>query len=131
MRRIFAIKVAAALLLTATSGCGTLLNLDGKERFDFSSLNPHPANYVLKYQRPMFPFGGVANDIAWIKDATQPIDSIFSVADLPFSLAGDILTLPWTSYAFLRGEQRPVEPPLRRPFADGDTQLPPILPKNE
>ena len=98
MRRTGAMIVVAALLLGASSGCGTMLNMDGKERLDFDSRD---VDLPPRYQRPMFPFGGVANDVAWIKSAKEPIDVTLSLMDMPFSFAGDVLTFPWAAYQCL------------------------------
>jgi hypothetical protein len=73
--------------------------MDGKERLDVAP--SAPVDRVRKYDRPAFPFGGVANDVAWIKSANQPIDVIFSLIDVPFSIAGDLLTFPWAAYQCL------------------------------
>jgi uncharacterized protein YceK len=99
MRRTGATFLLIALTLAASSGCGTMLNMDGKERLDFGGSDlAVNAPYVPKYRRPIFPFGGISNDIAWIKTANQPSDVIFSLIDMPLSFVGDIVTLPWTAY---------------------------------
>ena len=99
MRRTGLMIVMVAMLSTTSSGCGTLWNVNGMERLDTSPSTP--PDRVRKLDRPPFPFGGVANDVAWIKSADQPIDVVFSLVDLPFSLVGDLLTFPWAAYQSL------------------------------
>lgn len=97
MTRSFPILLIAAMLGTA-SGCGTMLNLDNKERLDLAAGSVVTADgkpMTPRWQRPAFAFGGVANDIAWIKSAEQPFDVVHSLVDMPFSLVGDVVTLPW------------------------------------
>ena len=102
MQRTGAMIMVTAMLLSATCGCGTMLNMNGKEKFDFGASDRASDDvYVLKYQRPPFPFGGIANDVAWINRANQPIDVIFSLVDMPFSVVGDIVTLPWAIHESL------------------------------
>jgi hypothetical protein len=88
------------------AGCGTTLNLDGKERLDLTS---GPVDEI-KDQRAPFPFGGLANDVAWMRDAKHPMDSIGAAIDVPFSLAGDVVTLPWVTYQWLFVDWRPQDP---------------------
>jgi uncharacterized protein YceK len=91
--------VLLIVLVCMSSGCGTLLNLDGKEQLDFGGSDRAPDDtYMMKYQRPTYAFGGVGNDLAWIKSANQPIDVVAAILDMPFSLAGDIVTFPWVAY---------------------------------
>jgi uncharacterized protein YceK len=83
------------------SGCGTMLNLEGKEKLDLegvSVVRPPGEVYVPKYMRPPFAFGGVANDVAWIKESTQSAGIVLSVLDIPFSFIADIVTLPWIAH---------------------------------
>jgi uncharacterized protein YceK len=107
MKRNGAVAAMATMLSMANSGCGTLLNVGGTERLE---VNPQASvvtadgsipEFVPKYARPPFPFGGVSNDVAWIKSAEQPIDVVGSVVDMPFSFVGDFVTLPWTTYLWL------------------------------
>jgi uncharacterized protein YceK len=83
------------MLLGTASGCGTLLNMDGK---DALILDSRPLEEMQKHDRPPFPFGGVVNDVAWLKGAKEPIGIIGCVMDLPLSFTGDIITLPWTVF---------------------------------
>ena len=107
MWQIYAPNALIAILLAATCGCGTTMNMSDRERVDWEVASRDPrVVYVPKYQRPAFPFGGVANDIAWIKTSEQPIDVIFSAADIPFSLAGDFVTLPWSLHSWLATSEK-------------------------
>ena len=106
MRRTGAMVIMVAVLLGTSGGCGTLLNVGGRERLDLGSIDAPPER-VRKYERPAFVFGGVANDVAWIKSAEQPIDVIASLVDLPFSLTGDIVTLPWLTFEYTREKLQP------------------------
>jgi len=92
MRRYGLLIITLALL---PGGCGTLLNINDMERLDLASRLPDEKG---PYERPAFPFGGVANNVAWITNFKEPIDVVHSCIDLPFSLVGDIVTLPWTVY---------------------------------
>jgi len=74
--RLVAIVVA---LLIGTAGCGTLANLDGRKL----------AMIDLPHQEAPKPFGGVCRDIRWITSGM-----VYFVEDIPFSLVGDIVTLP-------------------------------------
>jgi hypothetical protein len=91
----------AAYLLTlilacgAASGCGTLFNLAGEEVWVIALPQP----------RETVPFGGVDNDVRWMERGIPPnrwgnewMPGCIAVAaaDMPLSLAGDIVTLPWT-----------------------------------
>lgn len=94
MPRRIAFLIASGLLLTA-SGCGTLLNLDGMDTVIFGA---HPPEEVQKHLRLPYPYGGVGNDITWMKRAEQPIDVVGPLIDMPLSFTADTLTLPWTIY---------------------------------
>ena len=75
--------VIGLLLPVGAAGCGTSANLRGHDKPGFNRMPPF--NY------DPAPFGGVSKDIEWASSI-----SIVFVLDLPFSLLGDILTLPWT-----------------------------------
>jgi hypothetical protein len=86
----------AAYLLTliiacgAVSGCGTLFNLAGSE----VQLMGPPL-------RETAPFGGVDNDVRLMARGVppnewRPVCIAVAGADMPLSLAGDVVTLPWT-----------------------------------
>jgi hypothetical protein len=64
--------------LAAFSGCGTMANMDGREYalIDFPHYQPKP-------------FGGVQRDFVWVSQGFLPF-----ALDLPFSVVGDIVTLP-------------------------------------
>jgi uncharacterized protein YceK len=85
----------AAVLL---SGCGTLANMQNRS---VPAIGPP--------DRETRTFGGVANDVRWVGEqisrVAAPEESwevpvglamagYFGLVDLPFSLVGDILTLP-------------------------------------
>lgn len=94
MRLTPAIKVAAALLLCTSCGCGTLFNLSGHEVW----IGPYPP------ARGIYPFGGVGNDVRWMgrfKDDPLPIGIVVPALDMPLSVVGDILTYPWTAFQSL------------------------------
>ncbi|OAI49620.1 hypothetical protein AYO44_06345 [Planctomycetaceae bacterium SCGC AG-212-F19] len=72
------LSIIAGLLL-APAGCGTMANLEGRKL----------ALIDLPHQEAPTPFGGVGRDIRWISSGV-----VCFVADIPFSLVGDIVTLP-------------------------------------
>jgi uncharacterized protein YceK len=105
MRRNGALSMAAALLLTATSGCGTMQNMRGQPNA-FGSL-PHPT-------RPPVPFGGVIADSLCVVNGTfggLNVETLvfvpFALIDLPFSLVGDVITLPWATAEFISEMRNP------------------------
>jgi uncharacterized protein YceK len=112
-KHLFGITLLAAL--TSITGCGTLLNLGEKD-------SP--------------PYGGVILDseivaqgvplglAAWSHDIDVPSFWPLALIDLPFSLAGDTVTLPITVTTFIQKQR---ESPLQR---DPPTQAPalPSLP---
>jgi hypothetical protein len=71
--------------LAASSGCGTMANLDGRPL-------PTPG---LSGQEKTLPFGGVKRDMVWMKSGQSP-DRLKYAADLPLSFFGDLFTLPKT-----------------------------------
>ena len=70
---------AFAALLSGAAGCGTIANLDGRKL----------PLIDLPHQEAPKPFGGVGRDIRWMSSG-----AVFFAADIPFSLVGDIVTLP-------------------------------------
>jgi uncharacterized protein YceK len=81
-------KVIGYLALSvvfATSGCGTMANLDGRPL-------PTPG---LSGHETTAPFGGVKRDMIWLKSAPAPANLKYA-ADLPLSFFGDLVTLPKT-----------------------------------
>ena len=83
---IHRVMVSLALIAVITSsGCGTMANIDGRRL-------PPPSPSGQEVSRP---FGGVRNDIEWLKSGTAP-GNLMYVADLPLSLVGDLVTLPKT-----------------------------------
>ena len=112
MRRLGAIIVAAALLCAA-NGCGTLANMKGREHLTFATGTD--ADWAPA--RPTLPFGGLANDVTFIKKSEYPIQVVAGLLDMPFSLAADVLTLPWATQQWLSHQWLSVPPP---PNAEND-----------
>ena len=73
------VAILVALAIFVGFGCGTMANLDGRDA---------PLISLSGEIRPR-PFGGVGRDVKWIASG-----NIFFVPDIPFSLVGDVLTLP-------------------------------------
>jgi hypothetical protein len=106
-----------AVLLVALPGCGTLLNVtDGGMWVD--SL-PAPTVEPLP---PGSPFGGVWQDVArWSQSVERLPDEpgagtlscLFFLADMPLSLAGDAITMPYVLWMFAntveKHDPRPAE----------------------
>lgn len=97
MRKARPQSIILALLLCTSSGCGTMFNLTGHEPW---LMGPAPT-------RPIVPFGGVDNDLRWMKrgiseDGWEPGPIVAAAIDVPFSFVGDLVTLPWTAYQALR-----------------------------
>ena len=98
--------VLALFLVFSAVGCGTMANLEGKDK----------ALLSLPGQEMPKPFGGVGRDFRWlgcaISDKKEGLDdylgaftgSLIFVTDLPFSLVGDVVTLPRV-LALRRGNQ--------------------------
>ncbi|MSQ97457.1 MAG: YceK/YidQ family lipoprotein [Gemmataceae bacterium] len=121
MARNGTMTLAAGLLLFATSGCGTIANVGGRDDWMVIALPT----------RPPIPFGGVRNDIgivakAWQPSAPVPDDkekrftpvrdcvvtagAVSLIAfDMSLSLVADIVTLPWTTYEFTREKLYPTD----------------------
>jgi hypothetical protein len=74
-----AISALVAFAIFAGFGCGTMANMAGREQPLMS----------LPGQVPTKPFGGVGRDLKWIASG-----NIFLIPDIPFSLVGDVVTLP-------------------------------------
>jgi uncharacterized protein YceK len=97
MARTGAVIVLLGLTF-ATSGCGTISNMNGQP---FLGSLPPP-------RQPPKPFGGVINDGVFIASCgyavfvrpdvleVAPLASL-ALIDLPFSLVADIVTLPWVA----------------------------------
>jgi hypothetical protein len=89
--------VILAVLLSTTSGCGTMSNVMGQEPW---LIGPPPV-------RPTVPFGGIDNDVRWMRRGIGPegcesLPMVAAAIDMPLSLVGDVVTLPWTTYQSLR-----------------------------
>ncbi|MBW3541200.1 MAG: hypothetical protein KY476_13105 [Planctomycetes bacterium] len=71
----------AVITVLSFSGCGTLLNIEGKT------------------DRPCSPYGGVAYSVDIAVHGTGYADDVFlqplTALDIPFSLVGDTATLPF------------------------------------
>jgi len=103
MRRLNVI--IAAILLFVVSGCGTIYNVTGHE----------PWLVGLPPERPIDLFGGLDNDLRWMARGTAPNSSaplavVAAAIDMPFSLVGDVVTLPWTAYQSLIVRRASAEP---------------------
>ena len=90
---------AARLLLLGyalplLAGCGTMANMQGKNL---------PALDAGGQYEPR-PFGGVRNDVRWL---CQGNGFVLGLVDLPFSLVGDVVTLP---VVLLGSATKPAEP---------------------
>jgi uncharacterized protein YceK len=109
MRRALVRFTLLALLFCINSGCGTLFNVTGQEPW---LMGPPP-------QRPIAVFGGIDNDLRWMARGIRPDGCesgpiVVAAIDMPLSLAGDVVTLPWTAFQS-----------LRRFVAGDDVSLPP------
>lgn len=87
------------------SGCGTLANignpLDSPSHGDQYLGDENLVFHVHKYPhsaRDKVIFGGVMNDIALFTDKAFAPLWLFTVIDIPLSLGGDVVTLPFTIY---------------------------------
>jgi hypothetical protein len=93
------LRIMAVFALTALGGvgCGTVHNLDG---------NPMPIRGGPGDVRPT-PFGGVFNDLKWSVGALLGAPTLvpFFLADVPLSLVGDAVTLPWAIRAWCDTEK--------------------------
>jgi hypothetical protein len=100
--------ILAPALACPSFGCGTTLNMAGVENlqpFVDVSVAADAADYTptidSNFVRPAYPFGGVGNDVAWLKSADRPLDVLGAIADMPFSLVGDVITFPWAAFECL------------------------------
>jgi uncharacterized protein YceK len=75
-----AVAVLVAFAIFVGFGCGTIANMGQSRDIGFSN-----------EQIPPRPFGGVARDVQWI---VRDPWGFFLFTDIPFSLVGDVLTLP-------------------------------------
>lgn len=90
-------RLTALCACCLLSACGTLANLNG--------VHGAPANV---------PFGGTGLDIQAIAGGFSDADDSSSwliipagIIDLPFSLVGDVISLPYTIYKTATGNQPP------------------------
>jgi hypothetical protein len=89
--RVTAIATLGLILAAAAGGCGTMSNLGGQEIW---LMAPQP-------RRETEAFGGVQNDVRWMArglppNEVGPLCIAAAALDMPLSLAGDIITLPYT-----------------------------------
>jgi len=81
MNRAAILIVFAMLTGLSGSGCGTMANIEGRD-------GPF---LCLPHMEPPRAFGGVGRDLRWIGSGGF---LFLFVANIPFSLVGDIVTLP-------------------------------------
>ena len=89
-------RAIIAFLLCTISGCGTISNMRGETVISMGGPVPTPTK----------PFGGVIQDAS---AAFGMPGGIVLIADLPFSLVGDAVTLPWATYEYLRHRRQSEE----------------------
>jgi uncharacterized protein YceK len=84
MKRL-ATVCASAVLACATAGCGTMCNMNGGYLIG-PPLDGYPA-----------PYGGVARSAEHLQEngVKAPLVSLFWLADMPLTVVGDTVTLPW------------------------------------
>ncbi len=73
--------VCTAGVLVSQAGCGTVLNMGAGT----CPIRDHPIIY-----------GGVGIDVEYLATQDFPLGFLLALLDLPFSLVGDTLTLPWS-----------------------------------
>ncbi len=130
MRKIVNSKVALivvlALFFTTQYGCGTLFNVGnpvGKPKqgnqylYDDGGGLAHVKVYPYSVNDKVI-FGGVFNDVMMFTEPAYIPLGIFVLADLPLSVAGDTITLPFTVYWTLTVE----ESDLIHAVRDGDVE---------
>jgi uncharacterized protein YceK len=91
--------VAACAAVLLASGCGTVGNFNPGYREPGGPPSPKV-------------FGGVREDVRSLQEVERPL---WVLADLPFSLAGDVFTLPWTLRAARLRKAWPKESPAVLP----------------
>jgi len=79
-------------LALGLSGCGTV--------FNFGAGNCAYREYPVVY-------GGVGIDAGIFAMGDFPLGLLLALVDFPFSLAADTVTLPYTIYTTIRGNERP------------------------
>jgi hypothetical protein len=107
MVRARLLHLVMAVTVAPLCGCGTMANLQGKRLPAISRTDVEETR----------PFGGVARDARWIS-SLGGLSSLIFVADLPWSLVGDILTLPRTLRKHTHAGQPASEPERGRPVGD-------------
>jgi hypothetical protein len=100
MRACIGVMAAAAAL--GLTGCGTMINL-GAQKCPI-------------YEHPRI-FGGVRIDAVHVLPELVPLGFLCALLDFPFSLAFDILTLPWTIPSTLEYGDRDTWPEPSGPTA--------------
>lgn len=94
----------------ASSGCGTIANMRGETVVSMGG--PFPVDTA--------PFGGVVQDTKTMVAFPAPVVKVLMIADVPFSLAGDIVTLPWATAKYI-AERKRDESPSKNQSADKTT----------
>jgi hypothetical protein len=89
--------------LGALSGCGTAANLRGET---VMYIGPAPFPCSTK------PFGGVLQDVEI--SYSLPYGFLL-LGDMPLSLAGDVVTLPWTTFVYVHDRLNPMNKIGRTP----------------
>lgn len=93
--------LAACTATLLLSGCGTITNLRNAQK---------PPGEPPRCRA----FGGVREDVGTLTEAAEP-RAVLVLFDLPLSLVGDTLTLPWAVKAARRQKARPAEPAVCQP----------------
>lgn len=107
MRIAMAMLLIGLLLFCSATGCGTMANCTGREGWMM------PPVYACPSRAP-YPFGGVANTgkgAAEVAGSNRNVGGAVLAAmilvDAPLSLAGDVVTLPWTTFEYTREKISP------------------------
>ncbi len=110
---------AAALALSAASGCGTVMNLTEDQS---------PTYPMSSSSKPRSPYGGVGYDLdlaAWstLGGPVGWVECAGLLADTPLSAAADTITLPYVLYlrANDKGTGRPEQQDGKQPSAGAVT----------
>jgi uncharacterized protein YceK len=124
MARNVVAACVAAVLLEALSGCGTVMNLTEEQS---------PTYGMSTSSKPRSPYGGVGYDLdlsQWLLLAGPRglAESACLIADVPLSLAGDTLTLPYVLYLRAHKDKPADVPPKTLPVEQAKYTAPPPPP---